>query len=234
MLTAPGSGLDHGHERGYELMKALRRNLSYANVTATLALLFAMSGGALAAKHYLVNSTRQLNPKVLRSLETTDRRVFVQLAKTVPVAGAINAESATNASHAESAGTAGNALALGEIPASGFTRSDCTSESGQAKGFALVPASPSFSERFTTLATAYNCSGMAVEARRVEGVAGEYEVHFLGNPELVALATADAGGTFPNDDTVSVKGEGPGDWRVTVFDALAQTRVDDGFELLVP
>jgi hypothetical protein len=36
---------------------------------ATLALFFAMSGGALAAKHYLVNSTKQINPKVLRALK---------------------------------------------------------------------------------------------------------------------------------------------------------------------
>ena len=42
--------------------------LSYANVTATLALVFAMSGGALAASRYLINSTRQINPKVLKAL----------------------------------------------------------------------------------------------------------------------------------------------------------------------
>lgn len=47
----------------------MHRHLNYANVTATLALFFAMSGGALAAKHYLINSTRQINPKVLKSLK---------------------------------------------------------------------------------------------------------------------------------------------------------------------
>lgn len=47
-------------------MNSIRRHLSYANVVATLALLFAMSGGALAAKHYLINSTQQINPKVLK------------------------------------------------------------------------------------------------------------------------------------------------------------------------
>jgi len=46
----------------------IRRHLSYANVASTLALVFAMSGGALAAKHYLISSTRQISPKVLRSL----------------------------------------------------------------------------------------------------------------------------------------------------------------------
>lgn len=215
-------------------MKALRRNLSYANVTATLALVFAMSGGALAAKHYLVNSTKQLNPRVIHSLETTDSRIFLRLAKSVPMASAVNAENATNATHSESATTAGNALALGSIPASGFTRSDCTSQTGQVKGFALVPASPSFPGNFASLATAYNCSGRSVEARRLEGTAGEYEVHFPGNEGVVALATADAGGMFPTPDTVSVKGEGPGTWRVTVYDAETHKAVDDPFELLVP
>jgi Collagen triple helix repeat (20 copies) len=46
----------------------MRRHLSYANVTATLALVFAMSGGAMAANHYLITSTKQINPKVLKKL----------------------------------------------------------------------------------------------------------------------------------------------------------------------
>jgi hypothetical protein len=46
-----------------------RRHLSYANVTATLALVLAMSGGAMAAKHYLISSTKQISPKVLKKLK---------------------------------------------------------------------------------------------------------------------------------------------------------------------
>jgi Collagen triple helix repeat (20 copies) len=49
-------------------MRSARKHLSYANIVATLALLFAMSGGALAANRYLINSTKQVNPKVLRKL----------------------------------------------------------------------------------------------------------------------------------------------------------------------
>jgi hypothetical protein len=45
------------------------RRLSYANVAATLALVFAMSGGAIAAKHYLISSTTQISPKVLKKLK---------------------------------------------------------------------------------------------------------------------------------------------------------------------
>jgi hypothetical protein len=50
-------------------MNSLRRHLSYANIVATLALVFAMSGGALAASQYLINSPKQINPKVLKKLK---------------------------------------------------------------------------------------------------------------------------------------------------------------------
>jgi hypothetical protein len=51
------------------MISAIQRRLTYANVAATLALVFAMSGGALAAKHYMVSSTRQISPKVLNKLK---------------------------------------------------------------------------------------------------------------------------------------------------------------------
>jgi len=47
----------------------VRKRITYANVVATLALVFAMSGGALAANHYLISSTKQLSPKVLKKLK---------------------------------------------------------------------------------------------------------------------------------------------------------------------
>src|SRR3984957_16320129 len=69
----------------------MRRRLSYANVVATLALVFAMSGGALAASHYLINSTKQINPKVLKKLKGNTGRAGARgatgLAGTVGPAG---------------------------------------------------------------------------------------------------------------------------------------------------
>src|ERR1700688_1864777 len=47
----------------------MRKRLSYANVAATMALVFSMSGGALAAKHYLISSTKQISPKVIKKLK---------------------------------------------------------------------------------------------------------------------------------------------------------------------
>jgi hypothetical protein len=51
------------------MFSAIQRRITYANVAATLALVFSMTGGALAAKHYLVNSTKQISPKVLNKLK---------------------------------------------------------------------------------------------------------------------------------------------------------------------
>lgn len=47
----------------------IKPRITYANVAATLALVFSMTGGALAAKHYLINSTKQINPKVIKALK---------------------------------------------------------------------------------------------------------------------------------------------------------------------
>jgi hypothetical protein len=51
------------------MFSGVRRRFSYANVVATLALVFAMSGGALAASKYLITSTKQIKPSVLSSLK---------------------------------------------------------------------------------------------------------------------------------------------------------------------
>jgi hypothetical protein len=50
------------------MFSMIRRRLCYANIVATLALVFAMSGGALAAGHYLLSSTKQISPQVLKAL----------------------------------------------------------------------------------------------------------------------------------------------------------------------
>lgn len=47
----------------------LKPRLTYANVAATLALVFSMTGSAIAAHHYLITSTKQISPKVIKSLK---------------------------------------------------------------------------------------------------------------------------------------------------------------------
>ena len=50
-------------------MKPIRRHLNFANVAAMLALLFAMSGSAVAARHYLLSSKSQISPALLKKLK---------------------------------------------------------------------------------------------------------------------------------------------------------------------
>jgi hypothetical protein len=51
------------------MFSRIRKRVTYANVAMTLALVFAMSGGAYAAGKYVITSTKQISPKVLASLK---------------------------------------------------------------------------------------------------------------------------------------------------------------------
>jgi hypothetical protein len=51
------------------MFSAIRKRLTYANVAMTLALVFAMTGGAYAAGKYLITSTKQIKPSVLAQLK---------------------------------------------------------------------------------------------------------------------------------------------------------------------
>jgi hypothetical protein len=54
------------------MVPKIRGRLGYANVVATLALVFAMTGGAYAASKIIITSTKQISPKVLKSLKGKD------------------------------------------------------------------------------------------------------------------------------------------------------------------
>jgi collagen triple helix repeat protein len=100
------------------MFSLIRRRLCYANVTATLALVFAMSGGALAASHYLVSSTSQISPKVLKALKGKEGKQGP--AGTAGPAGVAGAKGETGAAGATgSTGPAGPAGPKGEPGAAG-------------------------------------------------------------------------------------------------------------------
>ncbi len=96
------------------------RRLTYANVAATLALVFSMSGGALAATHYLINNKKQISPKVLKELKGNAG------AKGAP--GAPGAPGAAGAPGAP--GAAGSAIAFGSVVISGAGNPTFLSNSG--------------------------------------------------------------------------------------------------------
>ncbi len=45
------------------MLSMIRKRLTFANVAMTLALVFAMTGGAYAAKKYLITNTKQISPR---------------------------------------------------------------------------------------------------------------------------------------------------------------------------
>ncbi len=51
------------------MIQAIRRHVNATTVIAVFALVFAMSGGAYAAKKFLITSKAQISPKVLKSLK---------------------------------------------------------------------------------------------------------------------------------------------------------------------
>jgi hypothetical protein len=57
-------------QQGDEDRPRSRKRLSYANVASTMALVIAVGGGTAwaASHHYLINSTKQIRPSVLRKL----------------------------------------------------------------------------------------------------------------------------------------------------------------------
>jgi hypothetical protein len=107
------------------MFSALRKRIhvSPTTVIATLALVFAMTGGAYAAKKYLITSTKQISPSVLKSLQ----------GKAGP-AGTNGAPGAQGAQGAQGpAGPGGTGGAKGEKGAPGTNGTSATSKSFTGK-----------------------------------------------------------------------------------------------------
>jgi hypothetical protein len=51
------------------MFSRIRKRVTYANVAVTLALFFAIGGGAYAAGRYVITSTKQIKPSVLKALQ---------------------------------------------------------------------------------------------------------------------------------------------------------------------
>jgi hypothetical protein len=241
-------------------MEWVRQHFSYANVVATLALVFAMSGGAIAATGGFTSASSSIKAcvggngilKVLTGKKCKSGQKAVSWNQQGPAGaqGPAGPQGATGPTgptgtaglngepgpSATTALTANNALALGGVPASGFTRSDCASTTGQIKGFAIVPANVPPTDKWTPVSPSYNCSGGGgggVEVWQGEGEGvGMYFVRFDGNPAEIAMATP-IGSVDEFPAVAQVELVQPGEWEVTTArgtEWLAPT----AFELLVP
>jgi Collagen triple helix repeat (20 copies) len=119
------------------MFSRIRKRLTYANVAMTLALVFAMSGGAYAAKKYLITSTKQIKPSVLAQLKgASGKNGAAGLAGTAgptgPTgpAGLGGAKGETGTAGAK--GEAGAAGAKGETGANGTSVTSKKVEPGEA------------------------------------------------------------------------------------------------------
>jgi hypothetical protein len=127
---------------------------------------------------------------------------------------------ATAALFAALGGTSYAALA-----GSGRTSSACSGS--KLGGSVLVGAKSSFSRSFRKV-SGFNCSGKAIEVRRLGR--GHYRVKFLGNGGTIAVGSLDDPKTEVTHDFVTFTRVGPGDFNVYVYDAVIRRRVVAGRE----
>jgi Collagen triple helix repeat (20 copies) len=114
------------------MFSMIRKRFTYANVAMTLALVFAMSGGAYAAKKYLITSTKQISPKVLKTLK----------GKPGPAGAAGLAGAAGPAGPAGSVGAKGETGAAGKEGTAGKEGAKGTTGSAGSQGVAGTPGTP--------------------------------------------------------------------------------------------
>jgi hypothetical protein len=123
-----------------------RMHLSPATAIATLALVFAMSGGAYAAGKYLITSTKQVSPKVLAALKGK--------------AGAKGAPGSPGAvGPAGPTGPQGPAGAKGENGAAGINGTNGTSVTSAESKTGKGPCKDGGSEFKAGSTTTYACNG---------------------------------------------------------------------------
>ena len=165
----------------------IRKRLTYANVAMTLALVFAMTGGAYAASKYLITSTKQISPKVLKSLKG---------AKGVNgangPAGAAGPAGPAGAAGAGTAGAAGPQGPAGAAGAKGETGTAGTNGTNGATGSPWTAGGTLPKGKTETGAWTFSTTSRIVTAAfpfpiPLAKPLGESEVHYVG-PGVSAAA----------------------------------------------
>jgi hypothetical protein len=108
------------------VFSGIRRRLTYTNVAVTLALVFVMSGSAYAASRYVITSTKQIKPSVLKSLRGTGVKGATGPAGAKGETGPAGAKGETGPAGAKgetgAAGSRGETGAEGKPGTTGFTK----------------------------------------------------------------------------------------------------------------
>ncbi|HZT83836.1 MAG TPA: hypothetical protein VE984_00245 [Gaiellaceae bacterium] len=152
------------------MLKGRFRGPSPALVISLIALFLALGGTSVAAtkvilaKHADKKADTKLVKKLAPSLSVKHAKTANSATTAASATHATTADSATNATNATNATTAANATALGGISASGYTRRDCSSLTGQIKGFARINDAAVSTTSLSTagVEAAYNCSGGSI------------------------------------------------------------------------
>jgi hypothetical protein len=125
----------------------------------------------------------------------------------------------------------GSAFAVGDrMQSPSVAQQRCAN--GAIRGIATVTGNPSqgmanFSDKFTSagISRRFNCTGKAVQARRVES--GVFEVRFVG------ITGASAVGSAVSDDSyATVRNGAGGSFIVTMHPAGRDDRADQAFTLI--
>jgi hypothetical protein len=213
--------------------RLLRQRPSPAMIVALLALFVSLGGSSYAAlkvgskniKRSAVTS-RAIKNNTVTSADVRNGTLTGRDVKNNSLRNADIVNSNLRAATAKQADAATNADKLGGIASTGFTRPDCTSQTGSVKGFARIAGAAAFSGTFTTtgVENPYNCSGGTVEARRL-GV-GTYEVRFNGGGQVLALVDILESGV-PTITSVSAALVAAGTFRVQTVDTATGVAADN-------
>jgi hypothetical protein len=134
-----------------------RVSLRLTQAALVIALVFAVTGGALAATHYLITSTKQFSPNVLKSLRGARGRRGTRGARGARGAAGRNGTNGTNGTN----GINGQAPAIAVTDPAGFSLGSASDTTFHSIATLTIPAAGSYTATAKVGARAFGGSGVA-------------------------------------------------------------------------